>query len=70
MANDKPIEKPKQVAALGSAYLNARTAISEIECAQSIWGRNWLDCVLHIRMAREQLESAEAKIRTNVKGLE
>ena len=70
MKNDKPIEKPKQVAALGSAYLNASTAMREIDYAQSIWGRNWLDCVMHLRMAREQLESAEAKIRANVKGLE
>ena len=68
---DKPKDKtPKQVDPLWSAYLDMNAAMSEIELARIGYKKRWLDCVLHLRMAREQLESAEAKIRTNVKGLE
>jgi hypothetical protein len=63
-------ENAKPIDPIQSAYLNMNTAIKEIQWAQTKWGGNWIDCALHLRMAREQLESAEAKIRNNVKGLE
>ena len=67
MANDKP--KTTQIPPLQSAFLNLNTAMNDIRWAQDKW-TDWTECVLFIRLARESLESAEAKIKANVKGLE
>jgi hypothetical protein len=67
MKNEKP--ETNSLPPLQSAYLNLNTARSDIQWAQDKWG-NWIECVLHLRLARECLMSAEAKIRNNVKGLE
>jgi hypothetical protein len=67
MKNDKPETTP--IPPLQSARMNLDTAISDIRWAKDKW-TDWRECVLFIWLARESLESAEAKIRATVGGLE
>ena len=67
MKNDKPETTP--ILPLQSARMNLDTAISDIRWAQDKW-TDWTECVLFIRLARESLEAAEAKIKATVGGLE
>ena len=66
MTNDKP---EPTILPLQSARMNLDTAMSDIQWAKDKW-TDWAECVLFIRLARESLEAAEAKIRATVGGLE
>jgi hypothetical protein len=67
MKNEKPETTP--ILPLQSAYLDLTSAMSDIQWAQNEW-TDWTECVLFIRLARESLEAAEAKIKATVGGLE
>ena len=61
---NQPQTHDNEVAPIQSAYLNLRTATSDVESARDAWEEErWASAVMHIELAIQQLESAKYKIQ-------